>query len=94
MKAWLQLVSLVVGLIPQVIAMMQAIETAVPVSGAGAAKKAAVGDLLKRWMDGATALGATFEQAWPLIEGTVDTFAKLFNTIGAFKTSKPADPAV
>jgi hypothetical protein len=87
MKAWLSLISVVVGLIPQVIALLQSIENAVPVGNAGAAKKQALFSTLQAWVEGSTELGATWAQIAPFIDKAIDPLVTLFNSVGLFKKS-------
>lgn len=69
---------LIVGLLPILIDLIKTVEAAIPESGAGAAKLAAVRDLL-------AALAPNLETGWPAIEAVIGVLVKLFNATGIFK---------
>lgn len=68
----LQAITTVIGLIPTIIAVIKAIEEAIPGAGVGEQKLAAVRGILEIADD-------SVKNMWPQIEGTITALVKLFN---------------
>lgn len=75
----LETAKLIVGVLPLLIELIKAVETAIPDQGTGAAKLAAVRDMLN-------ALVPAVDTVWPAVETIVAALVKLFNATGAFKS--------
>ena len=73
-------VIMILQLIPALIAAMRAIEDAIPGSGKGEEKLAAVRAILEAVDSGAT-------KYWPQIQSVIGILVGLFNRAGTFKTS-------
>jgi len=73
MKIFLQ----VVALIPTVIALIKEIEAVIPQSGQGAAKLAAVREIMAASYD-------CFTEVWPSLEKVIAALINLFNSTGVF----------
>lgn len=69
----------ILKLLPAIIAAIKAIEEAIPASGKGAEKLAAVRQIIET-VDSATAT------LWPQIAPVIATLVTLFNTTGVFKS--------
>lgn len=65
-------------LIPAIIAAMKAIEEAIPGSGTGEQKLAAIRGMLE-------AVDGSYKNMWPQISGVVGVLVGLFNSTGVFK---------
>lgn len=65
-------------LIPAIIAAMKAIEEAIPGSGTGEQKLAAIRGMLE-------AVDGSYKNMWPQISGVVSVLVGLFNSTGVFK---------
>jgi hypothetical protein len=68
---------LIVQLIPSLITLVKDIEGAIPQSGQGAAKLAAVRGILEATYEGIT-------EVWPAVEKVISTLVNLFNATGQF----------
>jgi hypothetical protein len=68
---------LIVQLIPSLITLVRDIEGAIPQSGQGAAKLAAVRGILEATYEG-------IAEVWPAVEKVISTLVTLFNTTGQF----------
>ena len=73
--------TIILNIIPQIIAAMKAIEAAIPIPQAGKDKLDAVINII-------TGLDSTLVQYVPQIQGVVSILVKVFNATGVF--SKPA----
>lgn len=73
-------VIMILQLIPALIAALRAIEDAIPGSGKGEEKLAAVRSILEAVDSGAT-------KYWPQIQSVIGVLVSLFNKTGTFKTS-------
>ncbi len=73
-------VIMILQLIPALIAALRAIEDAIPGSGKGEEKLAAVRSILEAVDSGAT-------KYWPQIQSVIGVLVGLFNKTGAFKTA-------
>lgn len=81
----IQILKLLLSLLPLIIDAIKVIEAAVPAGGNGAAKLAAVRELVQGGFAVVSEAGVTFEQAWPAIEKTVGALVGLFNKTGSFQ---------
>jgi len=73
-------VIMILQLIPALIAALRAIEDAIPGSGKGEEKLAAVRSILEAVDSGAT-------KYWPQIQSVIGVLVGLFNKTGTFKTA-------
>lgn len=80
MGAALQIITAVLSLIPAIIQAIKAIEEAIPGSGQGAQKIAAIRQIIEQVSDQASAL-------WPSIEKVINILVALFNSTGVFTKS-------
>lgn len=71
-------VIIILQLIPALIQAMKAIEDAIPGSGQGEQKLAAIRQILE-------AVDSGVAKFWPQIQTTISVLVGLFNTTGAFK---------
>jgi hypothetical protein len=69
---------IVLQLIPALIAAIKAIEDAIPGSGMGEQKLAAVRAMLE-------VIDGSVSKLWPQISGVIGVLVNLFNTVGVFK---------
>ena len=69
------------ALIPRVMELVMAVETIVPVTGAGKEKLALVKEFVMAAYDGAL-------EIWPIIERAVNATVAFCNALGIFKTGK------
>jgi hypothetical protein len=76
---------LMLGLLPGIIAAIKAVEEAIPGSGHGEQKLAAVRGALEAAYAGATDAIEEFEQLWPSLAGIIKTLVGIFNLKGIFK---------
>ena len=74
----MQNLMLVIKLIPVIIELLKAIEAAIPEQGQGAAKLAAVRQILEL-------TDSSIKEAWPMVQGVIEVLVKTFNTTGVFK---------
>jgi len=84
MSAFLTTVSIILQLVPALIAAIKAIEDAIPGTGKGEQKLAAIRDIISATSNGAT-------EMWPIIEKTISVLVGLFNKTGQFRTSTSVD---
>lgn len=73
---------LVLQIVPALIEMIKAIEAAIPGTGKGEQKLAAVREIIE----------TAYEQSgeiWPVVQKVIGILVSLFNSTGAFTTSKP-----
>ena len=77
----MQNILIVFQLLPALIAALKAVEDAIPGSGQGEAKLAAVLGMLQ-------AVDEAYVKLWPQICGVVSALVTLFNTTGVFGTKK------
>jgi len=69
----------IVQLLPAIIAAIKAIEEAIPGSGQGEAKLAAVRGIIE-------AVDASYKNLWPQLQPVIGVLVGLFNKTGAFKS--------
>lgn len=81
----LTIVKLVLALLPLLLDAVKAIEAAMPASGAGTLKLAAIRTTLQAAFEAAGEASATFEQVWPALEKATGAAVSLFNATGVFK---------
>jgi hypothetical protein len=74
----MNVITIILSLIPALIAAMKAIEEAVPGTGQGEAKLAAIRQIVE-------AIDAGLVKLWPQISATISVLVTLFNATGAFK---------
>lgn len=82
---YLSIIKLVLSLLPLIIDVVKAVETAMPASGQGANKLALVHDVLQEAYNAGTGAVAKFEDVWPVLQNTVTSVVTFFNTTGLFK---------
>jgi hypothetical protein len=83
MSTIFQTISIVLSLVPALIAAIRAIEEAIPGQGQGEAKLAAVREIIE----------AVYGQAfnlWPIIQNVIGILVATFNKVGVFVKSDPA----
>ena len=78
MTAILNTIVAILTLLPKIIETVQAVENAIPMSGAGKQKADMVLQAVEAAGDGAT-------ESIPMIQKLIDIVVKTMNTIGAFK---------
>ncbi len=76
-----------------VIDSIQLAEQAIPASGMGSAKLELVKRTIAAAIDKIEGLTVGFEDIWPRLQGIVGAWVALFNTVGAFRSSKPTPAA-
>lgn len=81
----LAIMSLIVQLLPILIAAIKAIEAAIPEKGNGEAKLSAVRAVVESAYDVSSEVLPKFEAAWPAIEKTISALVATFNATGQFK---------
>ena len=69
---------MIIKLIPVIIELLKTIEAAIPEQGQGAAKLAAVRQILEL-------TDSSIKEAWPMVQGVIEVLVKTFNTTGVFK---------
>lgn len=74
----IQIVLLVLQLVPAIINVVKAIEQAIPGSGLGSEKLAAVKEILASAYENA-------EEIWPVLEKIIRILVDVFNKTGVFK---------
>ena len=77
----MQTLLIVVQLVPAIIAMIKAIEEALPATGYGADKLAAVREIMENTYAG-------IKEIWPIIEKVIGILVGLFNKAGVFEAPK------
>lgn len=90
MTNFLTIAKIVLTLFPAIIAAVQAIESALPQSGQGAAKLGAIKQILEAAYGAAGEAAHTFAQVWPVLSSSVATIVSLFNAAGVFAKKTPA----
>lgn len=81
MTAIFQTISIVLSLIPALIAAIKAIEEAIPGQGQGEAKLAAVREIIE------TVYGQAFS-LWPTLKSVIDILVSTFNKTGVFQKAE------
>lgn len=81
----LGILKLILTLLPVVVDAVKVLEAAFPQGGQGAAKLAALREIIAGAFSAAQDIGVTFEEIWPALERTVSALVGLFNKTGAFK---------
>ena len=84
---YLETIKTVLSYIPALIAAIKAVEEAIPIAGQGAAKMAAVGEILAATDQLANGAGDYFAKIWPTLQSIGSSFVKLFNVTGVFANS-------
>lgn len=82
---YLALVKLIVSLLPVLIEAVKAVEAAIPQSGQGQAKLAAVQSILGAAWKASSDATVAFEQVWPALSAAVSAVVAAFNAAGIFK---------
>jgi hypothetical protein len=82
---FLSILKLVVSILPLLIDAIKAIEEAIPGTGKGEAKLAAVRGVVESTYKVSTDVQPAFEQLWPVIQKTVGGIVDGFNAAGVFK---------
>lgn len=77
------------ALLPIALQLIRQIEEAVPESGRGAEKLAAVREVLSRVFASVSGVTVTFEQLWPTLQALINSAVAAFNALGTFKKSAP-----
>lgn len=81
----LQLIKLLLSILPLIIEVVQAIETALPQGTKGQTKLALVQDTVKTAYDAVNQTSTTYEQVSPLVTQIVSNVVSTFNDTGVFK---------
>lgn len=82
---FLSRVTLLLGMMGTLIAAIKAVEEAIPGSGNGEQKLAAIRAVLEAAHAGATDAAGEFEKIWPSVASIVKTLVGIFNLKGIFK---------
>lgn len=82
---FLTVLKLVVSMLPLLIDVIKAIEDAIPGTGKGEAKLAAVRGVVESTYKVSTDVQADFQAVWPVMENTVAGIVKGFNAAGVFQ---------
>lgn len=82
---YLTIIKTVLSLLPVILEVVRAIETALPEGGQGAQKLALIRNALAAAFSAAGDAAISFETIWPALEKTVAAVVGLFNSVGAFK---------
>lgn len=90
LTAVLAMISAVGQLLPILIQAMQAIESAIPESGAGGTKLALVKAWMEKAFEGMNLAATTFGAVWPILETTAETLVAWYNSTGVFKKGPSA----
>lgn len=90
---YVEILRLVVAMLPTIIDAVKAIEAAIPESGKGAAKLAAVRTLLESIYSISGETVVVFGQLWPALEKIIGGVVGALNAAGIFKPAANA-PAV
>lgn len=77
-KAWLELVTVIIGA-------MRALEAAIPESGMGSAKRAALRAAIEAGWDAVSGVLGPLEEIWPRVEEIASKLVAAFNSTGLFK---------
>lgn len=81
---YLAIIKTLLSLLPLIIQVVQAIEAAIPESGAGKAKLELVKATIQSGYTAASDTVASFEAIWPAISSTVSAVVSTFNALGKF----------
>lgn len=76
-KAWLELITIIIGA-------MRAIEAAIPESGMGSAKLAALRMAIEAGWDAARTVLGPLEEIWPKVQDIAARMVSAFNSAGLF----------
>lgn len=82
MFAFIEKARFILSLLPVIIGAIQALEEAIPGSGKGEEKLAAVRAALESVYSTGGDVFDSFEEAWPIIESTIGSLVSLFNKVG------------
>ena len=85
MNNFIQIMKLVVMLLPMIVEIVRAVETAMPEKGQGAAKLEAVRVMVESVYKVASDSMPAFEQVWAAAQGIVAATVSLYNATGVFK---------
>ena len=77
---------IILQLIPAIIAIINSLEAAIPMSGQGKVKL----DMVKNFINVSS---DTLAEIWPAVEKIVEIFVTGMKAVGVFKSSTPAAPA-
>ena len=79
--SWITIIKTILTLLPLLIEAIKAIEAAIPQSGRGPEKLAAIKEII-------TGVNQQAVELWPTLEKVIGALVKLFNSTGIFKTNK------
>lgn len=82
---YLTIIKTVLSLLPVILEVVRAIETALPEGGQGAQKLALIRNALAAAFSAAGDAAVSFDAIWPALEKTVAAVVGLFNSVGAFQ---------
>lgn len=85
MKQTLEVLKLLAGLIPTIVALVRAIEEALPEKGQGAEKLAYVRTMIEKAYTAVKDAAVPFAELWPHIEWTVAFLVGVYNRTGAWR---------
>lgn len=80
---FLEILKLITSILPMVIAAIKAVEEAIPGSGVGEQKLAAVREILEALAEFSGE--NIMNEVWPVLKKVIDAIVKLFNSTGVFK---------
>lgn len=83
---YLEVVRTILSLIPVIIDTIKAIESALPVGGAGAQKLEAIKGILQSAYTVGGGAVEQFNSLWPALQSTIGVLVGFFNATGVFKT--------
>ena len=81
----IKIIQIIVTLLPQLIDIIKAVESAVPTTGSGAEKLALVRGIIENVFNAATDITEEFADIWPVLVGIINNIVSVFNAIGIFK---------
>lgn len=77
-------IRLIFSILPQIIDAVKTIEAAIPGTGKGAEKLKLIQEVLTTTYEQSNKAFGTFDQVWPIIQGTVKAAVNAFNSTGTF----------
>jgi len=79
--AWLETAKIIIQLLPLIIQIIDALEDAFPSKGQGSVKLAALKSIVESVYSSANSVTASFDQIWPMLQGTVSALVSAKNAI-------------
>lgn len=87
LQTFLAIIQLVRTLMPEIIAIIQIVEAALPQNGQGAAKLEIVRSTLASAYGSINQASITFDQLWPTLQVAITGLVAAYNAAGTFKKS-------